>query len=235
MRLIGCSNPGWYFSLIRIQQINSMYCALCELEQDKEYSYINLQIEIEKKCPDVDKSKARMFIPFLVKLGALRANHGKLSQIITPFGKKLFYFFSLYDKICILNNEEAINISQEILSYFLINGYKSLLNDKEDVIYYYLLKILSKVEYIVKNEFFLITTVLEEMLDKEESIKEIEILKLIKDYRDGKIEDIQIEKNVNAFNYIMPFVESCNLVLQKGEKYYLNKSKLKLLGVEFDG
>lgn len=235
MRLIGCSNPGWYFSLIRIQQINSMYCALCELEQDKEYSYINLQIEIEKKCPDVDKSKARMFIPFLVKLGVLRDNHGELSKIITPFGKKLFCFLSLYDKICILNNEEAINISQEILSYFLINGYKSLLNDKEDVIYYYLLKILSKVEYIVKNEFFLITTVLEEMLDKEESIKEIEILKLIKDYRDGKIEDIQIEKNVNAFNYIMPFVESCNLVSQKGEKYYLNKSKLKLLGVEFDG
>ena len=90
MKLIGCSNPGWYFSLIRIQQINSMYCALCELEQDKEYSYINLQIEIEKKCPDVDKSKARMFIPFLVKLGVLRDNHGELSKIITPFGKKLF-------------------------------------------------------------------------------------------------------------------------------------------------
>lgn len=235
MKLIGCSNPGWYFSLIRIQQINSMYCALCELEQDKEYSYINLQIEIEKKCPDVDKSKARMFIPFLVKLGVLRDNHGELSKIITPFGKKLFYFLSLYDKISLLKNEEAINISEEILSYFLINGYKNLLNDKEDKIYYYLLKILYKLEYIVKNEFFLITTVLEEMSEKEESIKEIEIIKLIKNYRDGKIENIQIEKNVNAFNYIMPFVESCNLVLQKGEKYYLNKSKLKLLGVEFDG
>ena len=134
-----------------------------------------------------------------------------------------------------MKNEEAINISEEILSYFLINGYKNLLNDKEDKIYYYLLKILYKLEYIVKNEFFLITTVLEEMSEKEESIKEIEIIKLIKNYRDGKIENIQIEKNVNAFNYIMPFVESCNLVLQKGEKYYLNKSKLKLLGVEFDG
>lgn len=235
MKLIGCSNPGWCFSLIRIQQLNSMYCALCELEQDKEYSYINLQIEIEKKCPDINKSKARMLIPFLVKLGVLRDNHGELSKIITPFGKNFFCFLSLYDKICILNNEEAINISQEILSYFLINGYKSLLNDKEDVIYYYLLKILSKVEYIVKNEFYLITTVLEEMSEKEESIKEREIIKLIKNYRDGKIENIQIEKNVNAFNYIMPFVKLCNLVLQKGEKYYLNKSKLKLLGVEFDG
>lgn len=235
MRLIGCSNPGWYFSLIRIQQLNSMYCGLCELEQDKEYSYINLQIEIEKKCPNVDKSKTRMFIPFLVKLGVLSDNHGELSKIITPFGKKLFCFLGLYEKIYLSNNEEAINISEKILSYFLINGYKSLLNDKEDVIYYYLIKILSKLEYIVKNEFFLITTVLKELLDKEESIKEQEILKLIKDYRDGKIENIQIVKNINAFNYIMPFVESCNLVFQKDEKYYLNKSKSKLLGVEFDG
>nr|WP_317279525.1 hypothetical protein [uncultured Fusobacterium sp.] len=229
MKLIGCSNAGWSFSLTRIKQVNSMYLVLCQLDQNKKYSYIDLQNEIEKKCPDVNASKVRMFIPFLVKLGVLKNNQGKLSEIITPFGKKFFYFLSLYEKIHLLKNEEAIDISEEILSNFLINGYKNLLNDKKDRIYYYLIKILFKVEYIEKNEFFLITTVLEKMSDETETVKEAEIIKLITEYRKGKIENIEIEENINAFGYIMPFARSCNLILKKEEKYYLNKSRVNLL------
>ena len=67
------------------------------------------------------------------------------------------------------------------------------------------------------------------MSDETETVKEAEIIKLITEYRKGKIENIEIEENINAFGYIMPFARSCNLILKKEEKYYLNKSRVNLL------
>lgn len=235
MELVGCSNPGWHFSLTRIKQINDMYSVMGKLDQNYDYTYIELQTEIEKECRDVDKSKVRMFIPFLIKMGILKANHGRLNELFTPFGEKFFAFLDLYIKINFSENKKAIGISKNILSYFLINGYKNLLYDEEDKIYFYLLKILCNVKYIVKDEFFLITTVLENKKNENENIKTTEIIKLITDYRKGNIEKLDIKKNINAFNYIMPFVLSCNLVLLKDDKYYLNSDKLKLLGADFHG
>ena len=94
--------------------------------------------------------------------------------------------------------------------------------NSEDYIYKELFLFLKKFHTIDKNEFYILTTLIEnsnkQSLDKE-----------INDYRKDKIGEIYIVKNVNDWQYLTGALEQLGIIeLDENKKYILTRDAFDL-------
>jgi hypothetical protein len=234
-RLAGCSNAGMSLTLERKKQFLELFDFITNYKDSKLLSYQSLQILIENNTNSLDGSKVRMFVPFLKKLGFVydhTSGDGKqinLEEFFTKDGVAYATHVKMIFDISKINKPKIENQLQKNDELFCRLGLINLIEYGETV-YLELLKLLCTFSSIDRTEFFIMTTLLNQFSGQDY----IDNLKLnINAYRNGELpKDLHIEKHVNAFGYVIPFIEECGFISRfEGRVKVKNKNIQVILNI----
>ena len=227
MDLVGCGCMGFSFTTKYKTAIISLYDMVNELGDIGIVSYQDLQERIANKGVS-DESEIRMIIPFLIKSNVIN----EANCIKTTTGTRLrkliinkdFFTESGVEFIKVLaleinkENSEDNEVREKIEALYHKAGLFLYLNlcKSVDYIYKELFFFLKKYTSIDKNEFYLLT-------DCIENCRKDQLDELITNYRQNKIGEIRIVKNVNDWQYLMGTLQQFGVVLEEDKKFYLTK------------
>lgn len=228
MELVGCSNPGLSYTENTMKNLDELNDWL-ELHKDSEpMTYREMQESVEKSGGNLDGSAIRMIIPFFRKAGIIKDEEFKeagkkidFSRIWTDSGECFMRYVRIYNQLKELEDPKIQRVLDKIFEKFVVIQYSSLIK-KSQKVYGEIIEFFHKYKKIDKIEFFMLTTI----LDRGESVRTSESLReMVTEYRDGKIDadEIKIIRNVNAYGYIMPFLQPYHIVLKNGDSFRLNK------------
>lgn len=206
MNLEGCSNPGFSYTHKYKKAMISLFDFISK-QNDKIVGYTGFQEEAESSILS-DSSEIRMLIPFMIKNGIINQDNvykgetriRKLrlnDEFFTVEGKCFLKFLKIESKI----GEVDTSISQIIKRIYLKFGIIQFefLREFDEYIYNDLYVFLKKYKTIDKNEFFFLTH-----CRKNNILNKLD--NYIIDYRNKKINDINIINNVNAYRYITNYL-----------------------------
>ena len=228
-QLQGCSNAGLSLTKERRKQFLEMYNWITKNKDIDNITYQDLQTRLERDTKSLDDSKVRMFVPYMRKLGFINnssfdnANLINLNSFFTKAGLAFAEHLYLRSDAKELDNQEVLRELEEADQLFCQYGLVCIIESSEWV-YLELLKLLTRYSHINRIEFFIMTT-LKQNVGKPEYLKELDIN--IDAYRKGDIsEEIPITKHINAYGYVIPFVEECGLIERKQNRVYINPKKV---------
>lgn len=233
MDLIGCGCMGFSFTDKYKKAIVSFYDNINELGNLGIITYQDLQERVANKGVS-EPSEIRMFVPFLLKGNVINS----INCIKNSTGSRIRQF-KIDENFFTENGVEFIKvlkleinkssqtdeiILKKINSLYHKAGMRLFLAlcNSEDYIYKELFLFLKKFHTIDKNEFYILTTLIEnsnkQALDKE-----------INDYRKDKIGEICIVKNVNDWQYLTGALEQLGIIeLDENKKYILTRDAFDL-------
>lgn len=205
MKVTGLGNPGWTFTLDRMNQINNLFDFIQSKNSQDKYNYKEMQAEASKFSNDLNPSKVRMFIPWFERFGIYNysKNVKNYGNLLTELGKQFATFCPIYTE---LKNEQSnhsedeIKIVCDMYQAFMFKFFENILLSDRGALYKQIIVSLEKHCYLTKKEFYIITTKIangesEEWLDNK-----------IQSYRNGEFEiDSKKIKNQNVYGYTIPF------------------------------
>lgn len=234
LHLKGCSNSGFSLTEPRKKQILELASWIENNKTDNNLTYKSMQDCIEADDTNIlDGSKIRMLVPFMRKMGYIydddfnkRNSNINLQNFFTTEGLLFIESIKLEHDINDLKNIEIKNIMDEIKELFEINCIVTLI-EKDERIYKDTLKFLKKYNSMNKNEFFIMTTLIDICSDNK---LEAKLDKAIKKYREGAFKNrIVIDKHVNSFNYVKSLLQECSLIQENNSHIYINKKYEKII------
>ncbi|QDR65715.1 hypothetical protein [Mammaliicoccus sciuri] len=220
----GVSNPGWYFTTIRLQQLNQLYdWVLCN--KGSIFSYKEIQQQIENDNEILDKSKIRMFFPWLKRYGIFDyANDSILvSNLLTKLGEQFFVFNKIYLELYEVEDERVVNTLNQILEDFICQFFINLLNSEKDMIFKKCVEYIKKEHQLTQNQFLILTN----SIEKKKSEKWVEDMMELE--KEGELV-IEIKKNANSWDYNMKLMSKAGLVYFDKKVIYPTKKFSKILG-----
>lgn len=227
MELIGCSNPGFSYTKNTINNIVELNKWIKSSAGLSPMTYKEMQGSIEQQKGNLDGSAIRMIIPFLRKAGVVKdelfehaGNKIDFKDIFTEYGKCFMKYVDIYSQ---LRNEEDQEIESKLAGIFekyVLIQYSYLIQ-KSQKVYGGIIQFLHKYRTIDKNEFFMLTTILE---NGEQVGSSRKLVNMVKSYRNNEIDNdnIEVTKNVNAYGYIMAFLRLYNIVIENNGVFRLN-------------
>lgn len=230
MEVTGINNPGWSFTEQRMRQINILFEFLSEKNESDVYNYKEMQREASKFNDQLNPSKIRMFIPWFERYGICNFNKDvKLyGQLLTDLGKSFSLFCPLY--VQIIENEDRYSDEQNISAHqmfqsFIFKFFENIVNSDKGYIYKQIILTLEKHNHLTKDEFYLLTTMIER--NKDDLWLDENITKL----RQGELSlDFTKIENKNAFNYIVPFLCEAGITFLDTDKKILPAKNINFKG-----
>lgn len=225
----GSSNPGWYFTIARLNQLNLLYDWITN-NLHSEYTYKELRVQIQLDIDVLDDSKSRMFFPWLKRYGLVDYNNDlvAIKDLVTPLGKKFFVFNKIYLELYEVENIKISTVLNEILEDFICQFFINLLESDKALIYQKCVRHLKNNQKLTKNQFYILTNSIEENKD-EDWVNEMMDLE-----RKGKL-NIEIKKNANSWEYNMQLLNKAGLILYDKDLIYPQKKFHKVIGGLRDG
>ena len=237
MKLVldGCNNPGLSYTSKYKEDIILIYDFLTNDCQENTYEYSKIQDMICDKT-SIGKSEIRMVIPLMLKVGILSKENTKMggkrlrklnvNNSLFTFEGKCFVQFLKIEKYFNDFNYEQKEIIKDIFNKFGLIQYRELKNS-ENYIYNDLVVFLQKYKTIDKYEFFLLTN-----CRKNNQMNLLD--DYIKKYRNDEIEDIEIQKDPNAFQYITKLMLQLGILEENTEGKLILGNLIKIYLKEID-
>lgn len=218
IELIGVGNPGWTFTLKRMNQISAFFDFINTKRNDEEFNYQKFQDEITIFSNELDDSKVRMFVPWFERFKILNSKDriSTYGEWLTEEGERFASFCPMY--VQLMENKEnfsqkEIEVVKDMQRAFIYSFLVELLSNDRGGLYKQILKTIDKYGYLTKDEFFIVTT----KFQKELSDQWLD--DTIMQYRGGELTiDLKNIKNKNSYGYIVPFLEEAGVVTLDNEK-----------------
>lgn len=230
MIVIGAGNPGWTFTLERMNQIKILFDFIKTKDKQERYNYKDMQKEASEFNEILNPSKIRMFIPWFERFGICKYNKNVnlYGDLLTKLGNDFVEFCSIY--VSIMNDQnnysqEQINAVCDMYRAFIYKFYENVMKSDRASLYKQIIISLDKYGYLTREEFFILTTKIE--TGKSEEWLDASIYS----FRRGEITiDPKKIKNQNAYGYIIPFCCEAGITIVDKEKRILPARKINFEG-----
>ncbi|WP_239734766.1 hypothetical protein [Mammaliicoccus sp. G-M28] len=224
VQLNGVSNPGWYFTVVRLQQLNQLYEWIIN-NFEEEFTYKEIQNRIESDNKILDGSKIRMFFPWLKRYGLFEYTNKLIviSDLLTPLGEQFFVFNKIYLELYKTKDEKIKGTLNKILEDFLCQFFINLLTSDKSLIYKKCVDYINNNQELNFNQFHILTNSIEEN-KSEEWVNEMIKLENKDDLH------VEIKKNPNSWKYNMELLSNAGLIYFDKNKIYPTEKFSKVMG-----